>query len=121
MPEPLPDSPPPRKKLDLTQLLTLGAVLVSLVFAIPQAITAQATLEATRSESSNLQQQQITERFSTAIEQLGSDKLQIRLGGIYALERIAHDSDHHPQRRQPPRRPPRRGGWLGDRPGAPPA
>ena len=39
---------------------------------------------------------QITERFSKAIEHLGNDKLEIRLGGIYALERIARDSlkDH---------------------------
>lgn len=39
---------------------------------------------------------QITERFSRAIEHLGNEKLEIRLGGIYALERIARDSlkDH---------------------------
>jgi len=39
---------------------------------------------------------QITERFSKAVEHLGNEKLEIRLGGIYALERIAHDSlkDH---------------------------
>lgn len=36
---------------------------------------------------------QITERFTRAIEHLGSDKLEIRLGGIYALERIAKDSE----------------------------
>jgi hypothetical protein len=35
---------------------------------------------------------QITERFTRAVDQLGSDKLEIRLGGIYALERIAKDS-----------------------------
>ncbi|WP_457652629.1 pentapeptide repeat-containing protein [Rhodocaloribacter sp.] len=35
---------------------------------------------------------QITERFTRAIEQLGSDRMAIRLGGIYALERIAKDS-----------------------------
>lgn len=41
---------------------------------------------------------QITERFTRAIEQLGSRELSIRLGGIYALERIARDSerDHWP-------------------------
>jgi uncharacterized protein YjbI with pentapeptide repeats len=41
---------------------------------------------------------QITDRFTKAIEQLGSDRLEIRLGGIYALERIARDSerDHWP-------------------------
>jgi membrane protein implicated in regulation of membrane protease activity len=38
------------------------------------------------------QQGQITDRYTKAIEQLGSDKLAVRLGGIYALERIATDS-----------------------------
>jgi hypothetical protein len=44
------------------------------------------------------QEGQITERFTRAIDQLGSDKIEIRLGGIYALERIARDSerDHWP-------------------------
>ncbi len=37
-------------------------------------------------------EQQVTERFSKAIEHLGSDKIDIRLGGIYALEQIAKDS-----------------------------
>jgi Pentapeptide repeats (8 copies) len=41
---------------------------------------------------------QVTERFTRAIDQLGSEKLEVRLGGIYALERIARDSarDHGP-------------------------
>ncbi len=41
---------------------------------------------------------QITERFTRAIEHLGSEQLELRLGGIYALERIANDSqrDHWP-------------------------
>lgn len=39
---------------------------------------------------------QVTERFSRAVEHLSSDQLPLRLGGIYALERIARDSvrDH---------------------------
>jgi len=42
------------------------------------------------------QQGQLTERYTKAIEQLGSAKLDVRLGGVYALERIAVDSkrDH---------------------------
>jgi hypothetical protein len=42
------------------------------------------------------QQGQITDRYTKAVEQLGSDKRDVRLGGIYALERIAVDSkrDH---------------------------
>ena len=35
---------------------------------------------------------QITERYTRAIDQLGHDQLDVRLGGIYALERIARDS-----------------------------
>jgi hypothetical protein len=35
---------------------------------------------------------QVTERFSKSIEHLGSDKIEIRLGGIYAIEQIAIDS-----------------------------
>lgn len=41
---------------------------------------------------------QVTERFTRAVDQLGSEKPEVRLGGIYALERIARDStDDHPQ------------------------
>jgi len=36
---------------------------------------------------------QITERFTRAVDQLGSDKLDIRLGGILALERVAKNSE----------------------------
>jgi Pentapeptide repeats (8 copies) len=35
---------------------------------------------------------QITDRFSRAVEHLGSDKEDVQLGGIYTLERIAKDS-----------------------------
>jgi hypothetical protein len=43
------------------------------------------------------EQGQVTDRYTRAIEQIGSDKsLPVRIGGIYALERIARDSprDH---------------------------
>ncbi len=39
---------------------------------------------------------QVTDRYAKAIEQLGSEKLDVRIGGICALERVARDSatDH---------------------------
>jgi len=39
---------------------------------------------------------QVTDRFTRAIDQLGNETLDVRLGGIYALERIAQSSrrDH---------------------------
>lgn len=56
---------------------------------ITDAENARANLKAT-------EEKQITERFSKAVELLGSEKIEVRLGGIYALERIAKDSpkDH---------------------------
>jgi Pentapeptide repeats (8 copies) len=38
------------------------------------------------------EQGQVTDRYTKAVEQLGSDKLDVRIGGIYALERVARDS-----------------------------
>jgi hypothetical protein len=35
---------------------------------------------------------QITDRFTRAVDQLGSENLDVRIGGIYALERIAKNS-----------------------------
>lgn len=75
-----------------TQLLTLGAGLFAagaLIFTGQNFRLSRRTLEVA-------EQGQMTERFTKAIEQLGSEKLDIRLGGIYALERVARDSarDH---------------------------
>jgi Pentapeptide repeats (8 copies) len=39
---------------------------------------------------------QVTDRYTAAVTQLGSKRLDVRIGGIYALGRVAHDSktDH---------------------------
>ena len=37
-------------------------------------------------------QRRITELYTKAVEQLGSDKAPVRLGGLYALERLAQDN-----------------------------
>lgn len=39
------------------------------------------------------EEKQITERYSKAVEQLGHEEIYIQIGAIYALERIAKDSD----------------------------
>jgi hypothetical protein len=51
-----------------------------------------------RQQHANEVSGQLTERFTRAIDQLGSEKLDIRLGSIYAQERIARESqeDHGP-------------------------
>jgi uncharacterized protein YjbI with pentapeptide repeats len=71
-----------------TQLLTLGAGVFAagaLIFTSRNFILSRRTLELT-------EQGQVTDRYTKAIEQLGSDNASMRLGAIYALERIARDS-----------------------------
>jgi uncharacterized protein YjbI with pentapeptide repeats len=75
------------------RLLTLGAGLFAagaLIFTAQNYRLARQTLHVT-------EQGQVTDRYTKAIEQLGSyNKLDVRIGGIYALERVARDSarDH---------------------------
>jgi hypothetical protein len=54
------------------------AILIGIYFAWGNLITAR--------------DGQITERFTRAVDQLGNEKMEIRLGGIYALERISRES-----------------------------
>ena len=42
-------------------------------------------------------ERRITELYTKAVEQLGSDKAPVRLGGLYALERLAQDNPVHRQ------------------------
>ncbi len=49
-------------------------------------------LRRTQAQLPTTNARQITDRFSHAISNLASDKLEIRLGGIYTLERLAQES-----------------------------
>lgn len=70
--------------------------IVGGVFILVGLYIAWVRSKATRDQAEVDRKQQLTDLYVKAIEQLGSDKLQIRLGGIYALERIARESakDH---------------------------
>jgi hypothetical protein len=63
------------------RLLTLGAGL----FAAGALVYTALTFYLSR-------QGQVTDRYTKAIDQLGAQKLEVRTGGIYALERIGRDS-----------------------------
>ena len=67
------------------RLLTLGAGLL-----------AAGALVFTARNFTLSREGQVTDRYTKAIEQLGSKEIDVRIGGIYALERIARDSarDH---------------------------
>jgi hypothetical protein len=79
---------------DRQQALELYVKIVAGIVVLWGAYTAWRRLEV-------LQSGQITERYTRAIDQLGSThsggrkNLEVRLGGIYALERIAFDSPQY--------------------------
>ncbi len=52
----------------------------------------QHNIQSSREEHDMDRQGQITDRYTKAVDQLGNEHLDVRLGGIYALERIARDS-----------------------------
>jgi hypothetical protein len=52
----------------------------------------QHNISYTREQHALAREGQITERFTTAINQIGDDKIDVRMGGIYALDRIARES-----------------------------
>jgi hypothetical protein len=45
----------------------------------------------------DLRERRITDIYSKAVEQLGNDKAPVRLGGLYALERLAQENPSHRQ------------------------
>lgn len=55
-------------------------------------IAAERTTAAAEKSAAISSERHITERFVRVMELLGDEKLEVRLGGIYALERIARDS-----------------------------
>src|SRR5512134_177997 len=67
----------------------VGAAIVAWA-ALAQARTARRRHE---EQTKADRDRRITESFAKAVEQLGSDKLETRLGGIYTLERLARESE----------------------------
>lgn len=96
----LPESAPRMNPRDLVEvemqarkymaLLIVGALLAFGLYLLYRRI---AVLEKNADIS---HQAQLAERFNRAIDQLGTYKLEVQLGGIFALERIAQESliDH---------------------------
>lgn len=92
----------PKERIELendlraTYAQTLGGaiLLIALLFAWKRMSTTEKIVEVSR-------QAQMTERFTRAVDQLGASlltgekKFEIRLGGIYSLERIARESEEN--------------------------
>jgi hypothetical protein len=70
---------------DITPLATFGTAIGVIIGAGITLIRHFAQTEADR-------QRRIVESFSKAVEQLGSDKLEVRVGAIFGLERLSRES-----------------------------
>jgi len=73
------------------QLLGVGAGL----FAAGALLFIALNFAVSRRALKLTEQRQVIDRYTKAIAQLSSDKLDVRIGGIYALERVARDSARH--------------------------
>lgn len=85
--------------MDLSVKLTIISIMVTIIltiiFGIPNYVSAYYAKKDhdKENQASVTQESQIYEHFNRAVDQLGNERLEIRLGGIYALERIADGSE----------------------------
>jgi uncharacterized protein YjbI with pentapeptide repeats len=82
-------TPPPRPQRDWIAITAAGlpgvAALIALIFAY-------LSINATNDQLQIAEQGQITDRYNAAITNLGSHSIEVRLGGIYGLQRLMQDS-----------------------------
>jgi Pentapeptide repeats (8 copies) len=79
-------APQPRdRSATVAALAAVGAVITSLITLF---VTTHYTNEISHREQNLTAQAQITDQYNAAVDHLGNDQLDVRSGGIYALERI---------------------------------
>ncbi|MEU8147616.1 pentapeptide repeat-containing protein [Nonomuraea sp. NPDC048901] len=75
------------------QHLTSIGVLLGLIFTGGGLVYTARTYDTGQETLRTTQQQQITDRYTKAVESIGKDKpMEVRVGGLYALARVAKDS-----------------------------
>lgn len=81
-----------------TERAQAGITLIQTIATIVGGLAIFWNIILSRKQLSISQDQSITDRFFKAVEQLGHEQSAVRVGSIYALGRIAHDSfrDHGP-------------------------
>jgi len=91
-PEPTP-TPPKRDWIAIMVTALPGlAALIAVTFTYFSVKATENQLQIARQGQNTAQQGQITDRYNAAITNLGSPSIDIRLGGIYALQRLMQDS-----------------------------
>ncbi|WP_327393905.1 pentapeptide repeat-containing protein [Streptomyces phaeochromogenes] len=89
---------PQQHGLDWARRIELVAVVLGvLLSSLIAAVGIWYSNDQVSQEMGIAQQGQITDRYTKAVENLGDDAMDVRLGGIYALQRIMEDSSRdHP-------------------------
>ncbi|WP_160147121.1 pentapeptide repeat-containing protein [Thermomonospora echinospora] len=67
-------------------------ILIGVLAAVAGLVATVLTWRAGQDELHIAKEGQVTDRYTKAVEQLGSDKREVRTAAVYALERIARDS-----------------------------
>ena len=70
----------------------LGTIVAGMGIAAGALLQARTATRRHYEQTKADQQRRITESFRKAVEQLANDKIEVRLGGIYTLERISRES-----------------------------
>ena len=88
-------APPSAKPESHNRLAIVAAVIAAFATFLASVgglyFSAQASLQATK-QAQLAQDAQTTERFSRSVEQLGSDSVAVRIGGVYSFDKLMHDS-----------------------------
>ncbi len=74
------------------ETVTTFGSLATGVAAVAALLFTQQSVQATQDQLAITERGQVSDRFGRAVEQLGAKTIDVRLGGIYALERLMRDS-----------------------------
>lgn len=69
----------------------LGVAVVGVIIAVWRAIAADRQSRAQKAQAAQTRREHVSELFWDAVERLDHDKLQMRLGAIFALREIVED------------------------------
>ncbi|MER6735450.1 pentapeptide repeat-containing protein [Streptomyces puniciscabiei] len=92
-PPSVPDAPRGESTQDWTRRIeVLGTAIGGTLTAIAAIAAVLISVLVNHSETATTREGQITDRYTAAIDNLGNSSADVRLGGIYALQRIMKDS-----------------------------
>ncbi|MEV7099637.1 pentapeptide repeat-containing protein [Amycolatopsis sp. NPDC051045] len=94
------DSAPVRATARIDAIKTSITVAAGIGAGVALALTARRQWLAERTQGhaeDDAADRRVTELYTMAVEQLGSDNAAVRVGGLYALERLAQDNKSHRQ------------------------